>query len=619
MPSIESAKVLIMSTHGFEQSELTGPKDQLTAAGATVHVATPDGNAIRGWDGDDWGDRVDADLAINDVKVDDYIALVLPGGQINPDLLRVDESAVHMVREFVAANKIVAAICHAPWLLIEAGVVEGREMTSYKSIRTDLKTQARTSWIRQSPSRTASSRRATRATSMRSWRRSRKRSKKANTSATSRLSDVLSVRRPPVFWAGVMLYQVNDAGTNPSNQSQHRKRRQKSNGNSKQKKIALRPDKPLPFQLCWRAIGFALPIHEKSVGRVLRRSGLVLDQAQTRPLQWLARLVGSSVHGNLLNQWRRTHPNAAAPGMFRGKGNLMMSPSLSTEMSQSSRLYSASHFLPGATLTRRKNGNHSAVAPIGELVKSNPVEGGPLNMWVTIDWHWEPTTVSEDREPLKFDDDPGAFRSTWIAGFILLAAVIWMGSGFVFSSDDTSAETPGETAPQPVSVATRTSVSELVTLYFQAEGQALPDRETAIRAETSGEVSEVLVRKGADVVAGDILARLTTKRLEADLDRAREELDRAQREFDNAEELLQRGVSTVDRLASARATLAAAEAQVTNSEEALDAARIEAPFDGRIERLTLDEGEFIAAGTEVGRHRRQPPAHRVASKCRNSA
>jgi protease I len=139
MPSIENAKVLIMSTHGFEQSELTGPKDQLTAAGATVHVATPDGNAIRGWDGDDWGDRVDADLAINDVKVDDYIALVLPGGQINPDLLRVDESAVHMVREFVAANKIVAAICHAPWLLIEAGVVEGREMTSYKSIRTDLK------------------------------------------------------------------------------------------------------------------------------------------------------------------------------------------------------------------------------------------------------------------------------------------------------------------------------------------------------------------------------------------------------------------------------------------------------------------------------------------------
>lgn len=139
MPAIENARILIMATHGFEQSELMGPKQQLTEAGATVHVASPDGNAIKGWDGDDWGETVAADLRISDVRVDDYIALVLPGGQINPDLLRVDETAVQTVRNFVADNKIVAAICHAPWLLIEAGVVEGREMTSYKSIRTDLK------------------------------------------------------------------------------------------------------------------------------------------------------------------------------------------------------------------------------------------------------------------------------------------------------------------------------------------------------------------------------------------------------------------------------------------------------------------------------------------------
>ncbi|MGR3511982.1 MAG: type 1 glutamine amidotransferase domain-containing protein [Paracoccaceae bacterium] len=139
MPALEEAKILIMATHGFEQSELVGPKDQLTEAGATLHVATPDGQAIKGWDGDDWGDTVEADLKIADIKIDDYIALVLPGGQINPDLLRVDEEAVRVVRDFVAANKIVAAICHAPWLLIEAGVVEGREMTGYKSIRTDLK------------------------------------------------------------------------------------------------------------------------------------------------------------------------------------------------------------------------------------------------------------------------------------------------------------------------------------------------------------------------------------------------------------------------------------------------------------------------------------------------
>lgn len=139
MPDLQDAKILIMATNGFEQSELEEPKSQLIAAGCTVHVATPDGNAIRGWDTDDWGNSVDADLELSDVRINDYIALVLPGGQINPDLLRVNEAAVQLVRDFVAGNKIVAAICHAPWLLIEAGVVKGREMTSYHSIRTDLK------------------------------------------------------------------------------------------------------------------------------------------------------------------------------------------------------------------------------------------------------------------------------------------------------------------------------------------------------------------------------------------------------------------------------------------------------------------------------------------------
>lgn len=139
MPSIENAKILIIATNGFEQSELEEPLKQLTAAGATVHVATPDGEAIKGWNDGDWGGSVDADLAIKDVTVEDYIALVLPGGQINPDILRTDDAAVNLVREFVASDKIVAAICHAPWLLIEAGVVEGREMTAYPSIRTDLR------------------------------------------------------------------------------------------------------------------------------------------------------------------------------------------------------------------------------------------------------------------------------------------------------------------------------------------------------------------------------------------------------------------------------------------------------------------------------------------------
>ncbi|ASM74669.1 MULTISPECIES: type 1 glutamine amidotransferase domain-containing protein [Roseobacteraceae] len=139
MTNMTDAKILIMATNGFEQSELQTPLKELRDAGATVDIATPDGKAIKGWNESDWGESVEADLKISDVDVDDYICLVLPGGQINPDILRTDEKAVHTVRDFVAKDKIVAAICHAPWLLIEAGVVKGREMTSYHSIRTDLK------------------------------------------------------------------------------------------------------------------------------------------------------------------------------------------------------------------------------------------------------------------------------------------------------------------------------------------------------------------------------------------------------------------------------------------------------------------------------------------------
>ena len=139
MTDIKDAKILIISTHGFEQSELEFPRDQLREKGATVHVATLDGDRIKGWEGDDWGSEADADLKIADADVGDYDALVLPGGQINPDLLRVEPDALSLIRGFVDAGKPVAAVCHAPWLLSEAGVVEGREMTSYTSIRTDLK------------------------------------------------------------------------------------------------------------------------------------------------------------------------------------------------------------------------------------------------------------------------------------------------------------------------------------------------------------------------------------------------------------------------------------------------------------------------------------------------
>lgn len=209
--------------------------------------------------------------------------------------------------------------------------------------------------------------------------------------------------------------------------------------------------------------------------------------------------------------------------------------------------------------------------------------------------------MSDDRTALEFEDDPGSGRSTWIAAGITLAALVWMGSGYLWPADDDSDTARSDTETRAVSVATRTSRAEDITLYFRGEGQAEPDRETMIRAETSGEVAEVLATKGSDVAAGDILARLTTTRLQADLRRAEEEFDRAERAFDNAEELLDRGVATVDRVVQARATLAAARAARTSAEEALDAARIEAPFDGRLEQLNVDPGEYVTAGSEVGR------------------
>lgn len=138
MTDIRKSRILIIATNGFEQSELMVPRDRLKEAGATVEVASPDGKAIRGWKEKDWGEAVDADLALSAVKPDQYDALVIPGGQINPDLLRVDDTAMKLVRAFVSGGKIVAAICHGPWLLVEADAVRDRQVTSYKSIKTDV-------------------------------------------------------------------------------------------------------------------------------------------------------------------------------------------------------------------------------------------------------------------------------------------------------------------------------------------------------------------------------------------------------------------------------------------------------------------------------------------------
>ncbi|WP_281981538.1 type 1 glutamine amidotransferase domain-containing protein [Thalassorhabdomicrobium marinisediminis] len=149
MPNIQDARILIITTHGFEQSELEFPRDQLRAKGAEVQVATLDGKAAKGWEGSDWGREAEADLKIADAKIADYDALVIPGGQINPDLLRVEKDVVSLVKDFVTSGKTVAAVCHAPWVLVEAGVVKDREMTSYHSIRTDVE-NAGARWVDQS-------------------------------------------------------------------------------------------------------------------------------------------------------------------------------------------------------------------------------------------------------------------------------------------------------------------------------------------------------------------------------------------------------------------------------------------------------------------------------------
>lgn len=203
---------------------------------------------------------------------------------------------------------------------------------------------------------------------------------------------------------------------------------------------------------------------------------------------------------------------------------------------------------------------------------------------------------------IEFQTDKGAARSTWTAVVILLAVVGWIAGGMLFDAPEVSTASDTErAAPDAPMVTVTPQQAENVTLFFEAEGQAEPDRATGMRAEVSGNVAEVMVEKGNLVAAGETVARLTSARAQAELQRAREEFDRAKREFDNASALLERGIATQDRKTQARATLAAARAQVTAAEEALEDAVITAPFEGRIETLTLDTGEYVTAGTEVGR------------------
>jgi protease I len=135
---LSGKKIVILAARGFEQSELEVPRDRLKAAGATVHVVSPEGGEIMGWELKDWGRPVKVDYTIAQVSADDYDAIVLPGGQINPDLLRINRDALRLILDFYKQKKVVAAVCHAPWLLIETGIIKGRKATSYQSIKTDV-------------------------------------------------------------------------------------------------------------------------------------------------------------------------------------------------------------------------------------------------------------------------------------------------------------------------------------------------------------------------------------------------------------------------------------------------------------------------------------------------
>jgi protease I len=145
---LKGKKIAILATDGFEQVELIEPKKNLEDAGATVEVLSIKPAKIKGWDKTDWGSTVKVDRIVSEARPADYDALVLPGGVMNPDKLRMDSTAVNFVREFTRSGKPVAAICHGPWVLIEAGVVKGRTMTSWPSVHMDL-INAGANWVDQ--------------------------------------------------------------------------------------------------------------------------------------------------------------------------------------------------------------------------------------------------------------------------------------------------------------------------------------------------------------------------------------------------------------------------------------------------------------------------------------
>jgi protease I len=144
--SLRGVRVAILATDGFEQAELIEPRQALDAAGAETQVVSPKEGKVRGWKMKEWGDEIAVDQALDKADPKNYDALLLPGGVINADALRMQPKAVKFVKSFFEAGKPVGVICHAPWALIESGVVKGHRMTSWPSLKTDL-TNAGAHWV----------------------------------------------------------------------------------------------------------------------------------------------------------------------------------------------------------------------------------------------------------------------------------------------------------------------------------------------------------------------------------------------------------------------------------------------------------------------------------------
>jgi protease I len=138
MATLTGKKVAILTENGFEEIELTSPKKALEEAGATVDIVSPRKGSVKAWNKDHWSIELPVDEQLDNVDAEDYDALLLPGGVLNPDQLRQNKKAVEFAQQFLETGKPVAAICHGPQLLIETGLIEGRNMTSYPSLRTDL-------------------------------------------------------------------------------------------------------------------------------------------------------------------------------------------------------------------------------------------------------------------------------------------------------------------------------------------------------------------------------------------------------------------------------------------------------------------------------------------------